>query len=82
MKAVVVKPYYDWDGRKYIELRLEDQTIMRVKVPFRYARVACRVDGLRTIQEFQIGDVIECEIVKKFWNGASFWILNSVKETV
>lgn len=80
MKVVVVKPYYDWDARKYIELLLEDQRVLRVKVPFRYGRVSCRYGGLKTVQEFQAGDVIECELDKKTWNGASFWVLNYIKE--
>ena len=80
MKATVVRPYYDWDGRKYMELQLEDQTVLRVKVPFRYGRVACRVEGLKTIQEYAKGDVLECELVQKFWDGQKYWILNAVSE--
>ena len=80
MKATVARPYYDWDGRKYMELTLEDGTVLRIKVPFRYGRVSCRVDGLKTIQEFQVGDPIECEIVQKIWDGQTYWILNSVRE--
>jgi hypothetical protein len=32
---------------------------LRVKVPFRYNRVACKVKGIKTIQEFEQGDRID-----------------------
>jgi uncharacterized protein YunC (DUF1805 family) len=79
MKAVIHTPYYDWDGRKYLELEIDNE-IVRVKVPFRYGRVMCQVDGLRTVQELQKGDLVEVELVKKVWDGIEYWILASVKE--
>jgi len=79
MIATVHTPYYDWDGRKYLELEIENK-ITRVKVPFRYGRVMCRVDGLRTVQELQKGDLIEVQLEKKIWDGIEYWILSSVKE--
>ena len=63
MKAIVHTPYYDWDGRKYMELKIENE-ILRVKVLYRYGRVACRVGGLRTVQELRAGDLVEVELVK------------------
>jgi hypothetical protein len=80
MKATVTRPYYDWDGRKYIEVRTEAGTILRAKVPFRYGRVMCRCAGLKTVQEFQVGDTIECEFEKKIWDGQVYWILISASE--
>ena len=62
MEAVVVTPYYDWEGRKYLEFIIENK-ITRVKVPFRYGRVMCRVEGLKTVQEFQKGDQAEVTLV-------------------
>jgi hypothetical protein len=44
MRGVVHTPYYDWDGRKYLEILIEGR-VTRVKVPFRYGRVMCRVFG-------------------------------------
>lgn len=79
IKAIVYTPYYDWDGRKYLELEIENK-IVRVKVPFRYGRVMCRVDGLRTVQELQKGDLVEVELERKTWDGIEYWILSSVKE--
>lgn len=81
MKATVVTPYYDWDGRKYLELRLENQSslVTRVKVPFRYGRVMCRVEGLKTVQELQTGDEIEITLDKKTWDGVEYWIISSLK---
>lgn len=79
MKSTVHTPYYDWDGRKYLEL-LIDGRLTRVKVPFRYGRVMCRIEGLKTVQEFQKGDLMEVELEKKVWDGVEHWILTSVRE--
>jgi hypothetical protein len=79
MKAMVHTPYYDWDGRKYLELEI-DSKIVRVKVPFRYGRVMCRTEGLRTVHELEKGDEIEVEIEIKNWDGTNHWILTSFRE--
>jgi hypothetical protein len=81
MKATVRTPYYDWDGRKYLEVHLENQgSLVRLKVPFRYGRVMCRTEGLKTVQELQKGDQIEIEIEKKLWDGVNHWILVGFRE--
>jgi hypothetical protein len=77
--ATVHTPYYDWDGRKYMEFLLED-SIIRVKIPWRYGRVMCRCKGLKTVQEFQKGDEVEVEFEKKFWDGIEYWVLSSISE--
>jgi len=80
MKATVHTPYYDWDGRKYLELNMEGgPEVLRVKVPWRYGRVMCRVEGLKTVQELQKGDHIEITLEKKTWDGLEHWILSSLK---
>ena len=92
MKATIHTPYYDWDGRKYLELNLEGgppvrrettgfpgSVIQRVKVPYRYGRVMCRVDGLKTVQELQKGDQVEVTLERKTWDGLEHWILSSIK---
>jgi hypothetical protein len=78
MKASVHTPYYDWDGRKYLEILLDDSKI-RVKVPWRYGRVMCRVEGLKTIQELQKGDEVEVTLERKTWDGLEHWVLSSIK---
>jgi hypothetical protein len=78
IRAVVHTPYYDWDGRKYIEFLLENKVI-RVKVPYRYSRVMCRVEGLKTVQELQKGDQIEIEIERKPWDGIEHLVLKSIR---
>lgn len=50
----IVTPYYDYGGRKYLDLRWNN-TVTRVKVPFRYNRVMCRVEGIIPIQELKAG---------------------------
>ena len=80
MKAIVQTPYYDWDGRKYLEVLL-DGRVVRLKVPFRYGRVMCRCEGLKTVQELQKGDVVEVEIEKKVWDGVEHLVLKSVADS-
>ena len=79
MRGVVHTPYYDWDGRKYLEV-LFDGRVTRIKVPFRYGRVMCRIEGLKTVQELQRGDEIEFEIERKNWDGHEHLVLKSVRE--
>jgi hypothetical protein len=78
MKAVVVTPYYDWDGRKYLEV-LIDGRVTRLKVPFRYGRVMCRIEGLKTVQELQKGEQVEIELEKKVWDGIEHLVLKSIR---
>lgn len=81
MRASIHTPYYDWDGRKYLEVLLENQSShVRLKVPFRYGRVMCLCEGLKTVQELQKGDKIEIEIERKSWDGVDHLILKSVRE--
>ncbi len=79
VEGTVLRPYWDWGGRKYIEI-LNENHILRIKVPFRYGRVMCHMTGLKTIHEFQEGDGIRVYIEKKFWNGEEFWVLISAGE--
>jgi hypothetical protein len=81
MKGVVHTPYYDWDGRKYIEVIFDgSKTQTRLKVPFRYGRVMCLCEGLKTVQELQKGDQFEFEIERRSWDGVDHLILKSVRE--
>ncbi len=80
-RATVHTPYYDWDGRKYLQVVFDgSNTPTRLKVPFRYGRVMCRTEGLKTVQELQKGDEIEIEIEKKVWDGIEHLVLKSIRE--
>ena len=79
IQALVHTPYYDWEGRKYLEFIIENK-ITRVKVPFRYGRVMCRIEGLKTVQEFQKGDQAKITLVTKIWNGEKHLVLESIAE--
>jgi hypothetical protein len=79
IRAVVETPYYDWNDRKYIEFRIENK-VTRVKVPFRYGRVMCRTEGLKTVHEFQKGDHVEVTIGTKMWDGEKHLVLESIAE--
>lgn len=57
-QAVIRAPWYDIGGRKYIDLMWAD-AIRRVKVPFRYNRVMCHVDGLSPIQELPVNTTVD-----------------------
>lgn len=74
VKAVVHTPYYDWDGRKYMEFMIENR-VTRVKIPFRYGRVMCTVQGLKTVQELVAGDKVDLILDKKMWDGLEYWIV-------
>lgn len=83
MRATVLTPYYDWDGRKYLELETKsDGRMFRVKVPFRYGRVMCRTPGLKTIQEIEKGALLDVILEKKVWNGVEHWVLTSFEEVI
>jgi len=79
MNAKILKPYYDWDGRKYMDIIL-DSKIFKIKIPFRYGRVMCKVLGMKTIQEMKKDEIIDVEFIKKSWNGLEHLILVSIKE--
>ena len=68
MKAAVATPYYDVGGRKYMVFLIGNK-LYNVKVPFRYGRVMCRVEGLKTVQELVKGD--EVEIVHNLYDCTS-----------
>lgn len=74
----VLTPFYDCAGRKYIDVIFNSQ-ILKLKIPFRYGRVMCRVEGLKTIQELHRGDKVEVDIQKKVWDGTEHLIISSLK---
>lgn len=76
MITQVKTPMYDWDGRKYIEF----EDIGRVKVPFRYGRIMCKVLGDKTIQEMSVGTKVEVVIDTKTWDGVQHKVLYSIRE--
>jgi hypothetical protein len=76
-QAVIRTPWYDIGGRKYLDLEFEG-LVRTVKVPFRYRRVMCHVEGLVPIQEMPVGSVLDCILERKVWNGETFWVLHSV----
>lgn len=59
--GIVHTPWYDVHGRKYIDMSI-DGILYNVKIPFRYNRVMCYVEGIVPIQEFQSGDIVDCLI--------------------
>jgi uncharacterized protein YunC (DUF1805 family) len=61
-----------------MELEIEG-SIVRVKVPWRYGRVVCRVDGLKTVQELVKGDVVDVELHKKVWDGVEYLLIQSIR---
>lgn len=57
--GTVVHPWYEVNGRKYIDLELDGLT-RRVKIPFRYNRVMCNVSGIVPIQSIPAGIRVDC----------------------
>ena len=78
MHAKIIRPFHDVHGRKYMTLMMEDICI-NVKIPFRYNRVMCVVQGLKPIQEYSAGEYINVEVEKKLWEGEIFHVLKSIK---
>lgn len=77
MDAIITKPFFDVGGRKYICLRM-DETVTQVKVPFRYNRVMCRVNGLRPIQDMCTGETVRVVIENRKWDGDVFPVLKEI----
>ena len=78
MQARVVNPWYDRGGRKYIDLEINGE-FRNVKVPFRYNRVMCKVDGIRPVQELGADEIVQVTLVRKTWEGQGHWVLDTVK---
>jgi hypothetical protein len=76
--GIIETPYYDWNGRKYIEILSDDGALYRAKVPFRYGRVMCNVTGLKTIQELEKGDEVQGLLERKSWDGATHYVIISL----
>jgi hypothetical protein len=71
---IVTKVLWDLGGRKYIELDGK-----KVKVPFRYNRVMCKVEGLMTVQEMGLGQKVKVTIEEKTWQGQTFLVLKEIE---
>lgn len=78
--GTVQSPFWEWRGRRYIEILDQNQKVFRVKVPFRYGRVMAHMSGLKTIQEFAQGDPIQVYLEKKLWGPDEYWVLISASE--
>jgi hypothetical protein len=77
MEAIITKPFFDVGGRKYICLRISEKVI-QVKVPFRYNRVMCRVNGLRPVQDLGTGETVTVVIENRRWDGDVFPVLKEI----
>jgi len=73
----IVAPYYDCGGRKYLDLRWNN-TVTRVKVPFRYGRVMCRIEGIIPIQDLKAGQKIKALCEQKYWEGSYHYVVYSI----
>ena len=78
IEGVIETPYYDWNGRKYVEILSADGALYRAKVPFRYGRVMCHVTGLKTVQELVKGDEVRGLLERKSWDGATHYVIISL----
>jgi hypothetical protein len=78
--ARITTPWYDVEGRKYINLDVDGQVI-RTKVPWRYGRVMCNVTGIRPIQELQLNETVEVILDKKYWGGNIYYVIISLRSS-
>jgi hypothetical protein len=60
-------------GRYYIGIDNES-----IKIPYRYNRVMCFVDGIKPLQELRVGDSVDAEITLKVHDGQVFKVLKSI----
>jgi len=79
--AQILKGYHEEGTRKYMTPLIEGE-VYRVKVPFRYNRVMCQVDGIRPVQDYKADEIVIVEIEKKMWDGELFFVLKSLREGV
>ena len=75
--GTIHKPWYDLDGRKYIDLQV-GADIFKIKIPFRYGRTVCMVEGIRPILDLKLGEAVSFEFESKIWNGQEYMILKSI----
>ena len=78
--ARITTPWYEVEGRKYINLEIDGQVI-RAKVPWRYGRVMCKVSGIRPIQELQLNETVEVILDKKYWGGNVYYVIISLRSS-
>jgi hypothetical protein len=75
----IVRPYYDVSGRKYFDLEIDGE-ILKVKIPFRYNRVMCKVHGIVPVQEIPANNVVEVSLERTYWEGNEFWVVWGVRD--
>ena len=79
--AKIIKPYYDWNGRKYMLLQI-DEVLYQIKVPYRYNRVMCNVCGIKPIQEYTKDEIVLVTYEKRVWNDDTHYVLVSLRPSV
>jgi hypothetical protein len=78
MSTRVARPLYVQDERRYLDLQFKNK-IQRVKVPWRYGRVMCRVTGDKTVQELVEGDNVQVTLKTVTWNGLEHLVLEHIE---
>jgi len=74
MSGTIHRPFWDWEGRKYIEV-LSGNQVLRIKIPFRYGRVMAKVHGVRPIQDLKLGEPVKVQFENKIWQGQTHRVL-------
>jgi hypothetical protein len=69
----ITREIYSIGERRYIDIDGE-----RIKIPWRYGRVMCKVNGLRTIQELKEGDEVRAIIELRFWDHENYKVLKEM----
>lgn len=69
----ITMTFYSIGERKYIDIDGE-----RIKIPWRYNRVMCKVNGLKTIQELEMGDEVSAIIEYRLWDGENYKVLKEI----
>ena len=69
----ITKPFHDAEGRKYIEI-----DGISCKVPWRYNRVMCKVNGLTPLQDLVIGQEVRAIIERRVWDNENYLVLKEL----
>ena len=78
MEGIIIKPFFESNLRKYLDVQVGD-TILHIKVPFRYGRVSgCTVEGLTPVQDMPAGTRVIIETKKVYWDGLEYYVLKKI----
>lgn len=71
---IITKEFYKYNDRYYIDIDNH-----KIKVPYRYNRVMCTVNGLTPVQSLKLNDTVIYETKEVMWEGTKYKVLKSIE---